>query len=507
MAIHPSSPGGSFPQLSPLSSAAGRGAPAAATNRRRGRLRHRRRATTLGGRAPTSGSSGSPAAASRSNGCAPTPASTQEPPSQDTPARGRCPASVWPRVPNASTSSPSSPARSVWSSRTRWTMQSPGPTSNAAPSSRQTPEPPSTKKISSSAVCTVKGRRPLAGIDPDPLEADRLRPGGLAEIRPLTADVAGFAPAALGLVPMGDHMPIMSRASAVRRRSTTSSVPFGVGRFSRASSSASRRRPAQLRQQLAGRSAVPVELVDPVKPREDVRFVHELDASGALGNGSATPLSRKRDDFGLGGLGQPRRRAQTEEHVVERANERVAIAVPERLDERAPNGGLRPAARLARRPRERAERHESHAVPRFPRRAAPRRATPRCRRADRPARRAAARIGTARSGRARAPSGRAPRPATASASASTEPRRAARRPARHGTSRAGSPRPGGCVAAIGSTGRIPNGRQSSRSKSTGPAATGAAVASRIAETASASSAGASGGSSPGSRPRSSSSTQ
>ena len=77
--------------------------------------------------------------------------------------------------------------------------------------------------------------------------------------------------------------------------------------------------------------------------------------------------------------------------------------------------------------------------------------------------------------------------------------------ARNESSRVGSP--GGCVAAIGSTGRIPNGRQSSRSKSTGPAATGAAVASRIAETASASSAGASGGSSPGSSSRSSSITQ
>ena len=88
-----------------------------------------------------------------------------------------------------------------------------------------------------------------------------------------------------------------------------------------------------------------------------------------------------------------------------------------------------------------------------------------------------------------------------------EPAEERRASARRGTSRACVASPGGCVAAIGSTGRIPKGRQSSRSKSTGPAATGAAVASRIAETASASSAGASGGSSPGSSPRSSSSTQ
>ena len=69
------------------------------------------------------------------------------------------------------------------------------------------------------------------------------------------------------------------------------------------------------------------------------------------------------------------------------------------------------------------------------------------------------------------------------------PRRA--RP-RNSSSRVGSPC--GCVAAIGSTGRMPYGRQSRRSKSTGPAATGAAVASRSAVTASASSPGASGGS-------------
>ena len=67
--------------------------------------------------------------------------------------------------------------------------------------------------------------------------------------------------------------------------------------------------------------------------------------------------------------------------------------------------------------------------------------------------------------------------------------------ARNSSSRVGSP--GGCVAAIGSTGRMPKGRPSSVSKSTGPAASGAAVARRIALTASAISAGASGDSSSG----------
>ena len=48
--------------------------------------------------------------------------------------------------------------------------------------------------------------------------------------------------------------------------------------------------------------------------------------------------------------------------------------------------------------------------------------------------------------------------------------------ARNGSSRVGSP--GGAVAAIGSTGRIPYGRQSSRSNNTGPAATGSGTWSR-----------------------------
>ena len=67
--------------------------------------------------------------------------------------------------------------------------------------------------------------------------------------------------------------------------------------------------------------------------------------------------------------------------------------------------------------------------------------------------------------------------------------------------------PGGCVAAMGNTGRMPYGRPSSVSKSTGPAARGAAVASRIAETASAISAGASGTSSPAPSAARSSTTQ
>ena len=124
-----------------------------------------------------------------------------------------------------------------------------------------------------------------------------------------------------------------------------------------------------------------------------------------------------------------------------------------------------------------------------------RHAAARCLRAGPRARRAAARSGTARAGRARAPSDRAPRRDGCRRRRGRVARGARRRARpRNSSSRVGSP--GGWVAAIGSTGRMPYGRPSSVSKSTGPAASGAAVASRIAETASAISAGASGTSSP-----------
>ena len=110
------------------------------------------------------------------------------------------------------------------------------------------------------------------------------------------------------------------------------------------------------------------------------------------------------------------------------------------------------------------------------------------------ARGGAARRGTARSGRATAPTGRARRRAAGRRRRARARPQLARRRWR-GRGRGASARPGGAVAAIGRTGRIPYGRQSSRSKRTGPAATGAAVARRRAVTASASSPGASGASS------------
>ena len=91
------------------------------------------------------------------------PTSAQVPPIQPTSARGSCATSVCPRVPNASTSRPSSPARRLCASRARWTTQSPGRTSKAVPSSRQIPDPPRTKKTSSAAVWRWKGVDHLPG--------------------------------------------------------------------------------------------------------------------------------------------------------------------------------------------------------------------------------------------------------------------------------------------------------------------------------------------------------
>ena len=85
----------------------------------------------------------------------------------------------------------------------------------------------------------MQRRRPLPGSDADPLDADPV--GGVARQRlPVAADVASLAADGCDVVPVRDHVPIMSRSSAARSRPTAldpASPPS-----SRAHSSASRRR-------------------------------------------------------------------------------------------------------------------------------------------------------------------------------------------------------------------------------------------------------------------------
>ena len=260
--------------------------------------------------------------------------------------------------------------------------------------------------------------------------------------------------------------------------------------------SASQRRPRSSASSSTGRRAAPVELADPVEPGEDAAIRPCLDASGAL---ATRPLRLRHESVNLPGRLRAGSGAQPEQRVVERAHERRPVAVTERLDERPPDRVLRPRGRLLTRGQRAQRQRGSPAAPRWRRRAARRRAAPTSRRAGRASapRSCSERNGSFWKRESSQRSSASASGASASASAS-RPSTSRVTSARKESSRVGSP--GGCVAAIGSTGRIPNGRQSSRSKSTGPAATGAAVASRIAETASASSAGASGGSSPGSRP-------
>ena len=49
----------------------------------------------------------------------------------------------------------------------------------------------------------VRRRRPLAGVDLDPLEPDAPRAGGRAQISPGAGQMAGFTPDRLHLVPVG----------------------------------------------------------------------------------------------------------------------------------------------------------------------------------------------------------------------------------------------------------------------------------------------------------------
>ena len=102
----------------------------------------------------------------------------------------------------------------------------------------------------------MERRRPAAGVDPDPVHADGLRAGSRAEIGPLARDVAGFRAAALDLVPVGDHMSIMSRAAPCRgarppppvaRRAPARGLPASASRRSPRSSASSSPGAAPLR--------------------------------------------------------------------------------------------------------------------------------------------------------------------------------------------------------------------------------------------------------------------
>ena len=91
-----------------------------------------------------------------------------------------------------------------------------GRPSKARSESRQTPEPPRTKKISSSPVWRWKGVDHLPGSTWIRLTPTVFVPAAEPRSVQSACEVARLRAAALDLVPVGDHAPIMSRASAVR---------------------------------------------------------------------------------------------------------------------------------------------------------------------------------------------------------------------------------------------------------------------------------------------------
>ena len=120
--------------------------------------------------------------------------------------------SAYDRMPNASTSSPSGPAlqrvrlleRQVDEAVARADLVR-APVALAALPQERAPEPPSTKKISSSAPSRWSGVDHMPGIDLDPLQPDGDRPGGLAEVAPVAGQVAALAAVRLDVVPVGEH--------------------------------------------------------------------------------------------------------------------------------------------------------------------------------------------------------------------------------------------------------------------------------------------------------------
>ena len=134
-------------------------------------------------RRPSSGSSGSPAATSRAHGWSPVPTSAQVPPIQPTPARGRCPTSVCAAraerehvealVAGAQAVRLTSPVHDAVAGA----HLEGGAVEQADPRAAEDEEDLLLGRLA------VEGRRPLARIDPDPVQADRLRPGRGAEVR------------------------------------------------------------------------------------------------------------------------------------------------------------------------------------------------------------------------------------------------------------------------------------------------------------------------------------
>ena len=144
-----------------------------------------------------------PASASSSQGCL-SPLATAFPgPMRTTPARGRYVPPAGRRVPNASTSSPSGPARRVCvCSSIRWTRQSPSPTSHVSPSCQEMPRAAKHVVDLLLGELDVGGGRPLARVYLDAVDAERHRAGGHAEVAPRTAEMAVFPDFGLGLVPV-----------------------------------------------------------------------------------------------------------------------------------------------------------------------------------------------------------------------------------------------------------------------------------------------------------------
>ena len=298
-------------------------------------------------------------------------------------------------------------------------------------------------------------------------------PAALPRSRPLAGDVAGLA-RPLRPRPSGrshaDYVPCQRRAKAldhllvpVRRR---------LAVCSRASASASRSSPRSSASSSPGAA--------PLRSSASIRSSRARTRASSMRSTLAGARNERPQRLrhecvtirSLRGLGQPRRRAQPEQHVVERAHELGpspcrSVSTSERRtassarDEAgSPAASARSAAWIARRSSLCfAEQDGGAQLPGLAEEAG-----------QRPAQLLGAKRLVLEEGELPAVERLGERrSASASASRVSSSRASS---ARNESSRVASP--GGCVAAIGSTGRIPNGRQSSRSNSTGPAATGAA---------------------------------
>ena len=253
---------------------------------------------------------------------------------------GRTSARPEPRIPNASTSSPSGPATRLCAfSEARWTRQSPAAPRTCARARRRAPREPRPAEHVEDLLLRVPRRATASSARPArPGCGSRLRPcaRGSAEVRPRGADAAGFRLSSLDVVPVHDVLRSHRQYPGCERLGAT------VHRSRRARVALEPRPGLRLGHEL-GSSSSSARGDAPSRPSASMRPSRSSTARASSTPATVPPSDRDVcADFVSAGecagrcdvLRGPR--LQPEDRLVEGGDELRPIAVAEGLDERAP---------------------------------------------------------------------------------------------------------------------------------------------------------------------------